>query len=94
MRYRLYSEHRSGRRPKADAAGTPTTGTPTPTPTPATQKADFVSGAKLRDGTDVSGSVYYAAEIAGKKAGTDTDATQAAMYDEQALDPYEVANSK
>ncbi len=54
-------------------------------------KIEFTEGSKLRDNTDVSGSTYYADEITNKLAGTDTDAAQSAIYDEQGLDPYEVA---
>ncbi len=53
--------------------------------------AEFISGSKLRNNTDASGSAYYADEITNKLAGTDTDAAQSAIYDEQGLDPYEVA---
>jgi len=73
----------------------PTTGGGTPPPAnPATPKEKFEKGETLRDGTDVSGETYYKSEIDGKKIGIDTDATQAAVYDEQGLDPYEVYNAK
>jgi hypothetical protein len=68
-------------------------GTPPPATPPATDpNADFKDGKKLRDGGNSTNE--FAAEVSGKKLGVDKDATQSALYDEQGLDPYEVANAQ
>ena len=69
-------------------------GTPPAQPPKPTQKEKFEKGEELRDGTDVSKETYYKDEIDNKKLGVDTDATQAAVYDESGLDPYEIANAQ
>ena len=55
----------------------------------AVDTAEFLAGDVLRDGTDTVGTKYDA-EVDAKE----TSETSAATFDEQALDPYEVANAQ
>ena len=58
-------------------------------------KADFIAGENLRDNTDVSGSednTVVTAAVAGTEG--EPKASKSGYFDEQALDPYEVANAK
>lgn len=62
----------------------------TVTQTVSVEKAtgDFLNGSELRDGRDVTGSVYE-----GLVRDGEAPETASAYFDEQALDPYEVANT-
>ena len=54
---------------------------------------DFKDGAILRDGTDVAGSKYETI-VTEANSGDIPSNTASAYFDEQALDPYEIANAK
>ena len=78
----------------------PTAPTPKSAPSPSTRayadlNAGFADGSTLRDGTDVAGSTY-ATEVGIANDGnplTVVNDSSAAYFCEQALDPYERANS-
>ena len=79
--------------PVTPAAGGGSGGTPPAggNPTPSL-KDDFINGNKLRDRKDVVGTTYDK-EIDKVNANVDDDipAKSAALFDEQGMDPYEVA---
>ena len=64
-------------------------------PKPPSTGSGFETGSTLRDGTDSTGTAY---ETSVKAEAVDADVTteayQSAYFDEQAMDPYEVANAK
>jgi len=49
----------------------------------------FIDAEETNQGEDVIAETYYKEEVTNKFLKTDLDATQAAIYDESALDPYE-----
>ena len=76
----------------ATAQATPTPATPTPTPTPKVARAaedDFVAGTSDRYGEAITNAVHIAEVAAGE-----TVETSAALFDETALDPFELAAAK
>ena len=56
---------------------------------------DFKDGKILRDGTDVQGTKYEDTVVdANSDPVVQAEETQAAYFEEQALDPYEIQNAQ